>query len=420
MTRILWLGDMGAGTGFSTVTEAMCSALVERGEDVRIFAFRDAIPEAVLHGLKDRLIILDRAGNWLTWEETKRASPQSADGQAMRASMRALFTAGPYKDGWAPEAVVVLGDPASIIRSEIAELMPLGLPAYHYVPIEGTGLPPYWKLIWDRIKPIAMAKSGAKEIGALMGIEPPVVYHGVDTDTFYPASPTHPIIWPDEDQVITSRSDAKRAFGIDPKTTVILRTDANMPRKAYGALLRSLAPVLAAHKDVLLFLHCKRIGEGGNLDEMRSHFPPEISGKIAVPDFHEKYGGLPRYALATLYNAADLYVSNSCEGFGLTIAEAIACGVAAVGLDFSAVPEVIGPAGIVVRPGRFVENIYSHWWANADEVAFGMAVDSLIKDRNTRWRYAGKGPEHIRSSFSWAQSAAQLSEIVAVRELVAA
>lgn len=420
MTRILWLGDMGAGTGFSTVTEQMCTALVERGEDVRIFAFRDAIPEAVLHGLKDRLIILDRAGNWLTWEETKRASPLSADGQVMRASMRALFTSGPYKDGWAPEAVVVLGDPASIIRSEIAQLMPPELPAFHYVPIEGTGLPPYWKLIWDRITPIAMAKAGAREIAKLTGSEPPVVYHGVDTETFYQATPSHPIIWPGEEKPITSRADAKRAFGIDPKTTVILRTDANMPRKAYGALLRSLAPVLASHKDIMLFLHCKRIGEGGNLDEMRSHFPPDVVSKIAVPDFHDKYGGLPRYALATLYNAADLYVSNSCEGFGLTIAEAIACGVAAVGLDFSAVPEVIGPAGVVVPPGRFVENIYAHWWAVADEVKFGIAVNDMIVNRNDRWRYAAKGPEHIRSSFSWANAARQLSEIVAVREAVAA
>ncbi len=420
MTRILWISEIGA-TGFGTVTGDLCTALIERGEDLRIFCWRDQVPPNVEPALRSRLVILDRAGNWLTWEETKRAAKDTVDGAAMRSAVRSLFTAGPYKDGWVPECVIVLGDPASIINAELLELLPPDMPAYHYVPIEGTGLPPYWRLIWQRIKPIAMSKSGAAEISRLMGgMDVPVVYHGVDTDAFYPASPSHPILWDGEENGVTSRADAKRAFGIDPKTTVILRCDANMPRKAYGSFLRAMAPVLASHDDILLVLHTQKRSFGGNLDEMRSHFPPEVSSKISVPDFHNKYGGLPRYALATLYNAADLYVSNSCEGFGLTIAEAIACGVAAVGLDFSAVPEVIGPAGVVVKVGYFIENIYAHWWAVADEIGLGIAVNDLIKNRNDRWRYAAKGPEHIRSSFSWAEAARKLSEIVAVRELVAA
>jgi glycosyltransferase involved in cell wall biosynthesis len=414
VTRILWLGDLG-GTGFGTVTQDLCHALVDRGEDVRVFAFRDTLPSIVPEWAEGRIVSLERAGQWLTWDETISA------GERMRLAFAKLFTAEGYDDGWAPDCVIVLGDPAAIIRSELLGVLPPGLPAYHYVPIEGIGLPPSWRTIWQRIKPIAMSKAGAAEIGRLMlTSDIPVVYHGVNTDDFYPATPSHPITWPGEEKIITSRSDAKAAFGIDRKTTVLLRTDANMPRKSYGALFRSLAPVLAAHRDLMLIVHARRIGEGGNLDEFRSHFPPEISGKIAVPDFHDKYGGLPRYALATLYNAADIYVSNSCEGFGLTIAEAIACGVPAVGLDFSAVPEVIGPAGVVVRPGRFVENIYAHWWAVADEEAFGIAVNDLIRNKPARWKYAGQGPEHIRSSFTWGQAAAQLSEIVGVREAVAA
>ena len=413
MTRILWLGDLG-GTGFGTVTNDLCHALVDHGEDVRIFAFRDTLPAVVPEWAENRIVALERAGQWLTWDETISA------GERMRIAFRRLFTFEGYDDGWSPECVIVLGDPAAIVRSDLLALLPPKLPAYHYVPIEGTGLPPSWRTIWQRIKPIAMSKAGAAEIGRLMQTSDiPVVYHGADTEIFYPASPTHPIIWP-EGKAITSRSDAKRAFGIDRKTTVLLRTDANMPRKAYGALFRSLAPVLAGNDDIMLIVHARRIGEGGNLDEMRSHFPPVVSGKISVPDFHDKYGGLPRYALATLYNAADIYVSNSCEGFGLTIAEAIACGVPAVGLDFSAVPEVIGPAGVVVRVGRFVENIYAHWWAVADEAAFGLAVNDLIRNKPARWKYAGLGPDHIRRSFSWSQAAAQLSEIVGMREAVAA
>lgn len=405
--RLLWVGDLGP-TGFGTVTSDCVKALLDIEEDVRLWQFRDEVQDTPSF-LKGRIIATTKPGSWLTWDE------KVGDMDRMRERMRAVFLT--QEDGWSPEAVIIYADPASILRSEILDALPEGLPAFHYVAIEGVGLPPLWRDIWNRITPIAMAKSGAKEIGRLMGTEPAFVYHGVDVSVFHPATPSNPIVWEDG-EVITSRSDAKRAFGIDPKVTVILRCDANMPRKAYGSLFRSMAPVLAAHPDALLFIHARRIGEGGNLDELRSHFPEHIARRIVVPDFHAKYGGLPRYGLATLYNMADLYVSNSSEGFGLTIAEAAACGVACVGIDFSAVPEVIGPAGIVV-PAHPVENIYAHVWGVADEVPMANAVDHLLRNKTERWKYAGLGPEHIRKTFTWKQAAEGFRAIVAQRELTA-
>lgn len=376
---------------------------------MRLWQFRDESKDTP-DFLDGRIIATTKPGSWLTWDE------KVGDMERMRERMRSVFLT--QEDGWSPEAVIIYADPASILRSEILDALPEGLPAFHYVAIEGVGLPPLWRSIWERISPIAMAKSGAKEIGRLTGTEPPVVYHGVDVSVFHPATIQDPIVW-DDGEVITSRADAKRAFGIDPKVTVILRCDANMPRKAYGSLFRAMAPVLAQHPDAILFVHARKIGEGGNMDEMRSHFPPHIAARMVVPDFHSKYGGLPRYGLATLYNAADIYVSNSSEGFGLTIAEAVACGVATVGLDFTAVPEVIGPAGITV-PGHPVENIYSHFWAVADEKLLGQAVDHLVRDKSARWKYAGAGPEHVRSTFTWQKAAEGFAAIVAQREAVAA
>ena len=412
--RILWLGEVGSNTGFGSVTTDLCRALIERGEDVRLFTFRDTMPVVTPDWLEGRLVILDRQAAWLTEDELVSAE------ERMLASFRHVFTPAGYDDGWAPDCVIILGDPAIVVRLRLLEVIPDGLPVFHYVPIEGVGLPPYWATLWQRIQPVAMSRFGAGEIGKLLGTEVPYVYHGVNTEDFYPATPQRPIVWPDEEKVITSRSEAKEAFGLDRKTTVILRTDANAQRKAYPALLRSMAPVLHENPDAILFIHAPKVKDGGNFDEMRSHFPPHIAGRMVVPDFHARYGGLPRYALATLYNAADIYVSNSSEGFGLTIAEAMACGVASVGLNFSAVPEVIGPGGVLVKPGRMVENIYSHWWAVADEREFGLAVHEMIRNKQARWLYAGKGPDHIRTSFTWAKAAEQFSEIVSVREAVAA
>ncbi|HXI79843.1 MAG TPA: glycosyltransferase family 4 protein, partial [Verrucomicrobiae bacterium] len=347
------------------MTRDLMAGLIALDMDVRLLTFDDSIPRDLPDWLTERLVIVPRLGFWMTFDETRDAETQ------MREMIAPKFTPEGYADGWAPDCLLVVGDPASVDRFGLVDMLPDGLPAFHYVPVEGSGLPPAWGLIWQRIKPIAMSKFGAQEIEQLTGKPVPMVYHGVDTSVFHPVDRDHPIVWPET--TVTSRKEAKEAFGIDPKTTLILRTDANMPRKAYGALFRSVAPVLTKHPDSLLFVHASLTGEGGDLRVFRSHFHPSVASRIALPGFHEKYGGIPRYALATLYNAADVYVSNSCEGFGLTIAEAIACGVPAVGLDWSAVPEVIGPAGLTVPVGRYIENIYAHWWGVADERQFAAA-----------------------------------------------
>lgn len=411
MTRILWMGDLGP-TGFGTVTMAACRALLERGEDVRLFQFREELKD-VPDFLQGRIVSVDRPNTWGTSEELV------GDIDRMREQLRGIFTEAAYEDGWSPEAVIIHSDPSAILGAEIVEALPDGLPAYHYVAIEGVGIPPLWRTLWERIQPIAMANSGAIEIEKLMGTAPPVVYHGIETDVFRPASPHNPVIWEEggETKIITSRADAKRAFGIDVKTTVILRCDANAARKAYAAFFRSMAAVLDRNPNTLLMVNARAQGYGGNLDEMRSHFPPHIAGRMLVP---WRYRPLSRTALVVLYNAADIYVSNSSEGFGLTIAEAAACGVACVGLDFTSVPEVIGPGGVVVPVGRLVENIYAHWWGVADERALAVATDTLVRDKSMRWKLAGKGPAHVREHFQWDKAAEGFSAIIAQREAVAA
>jgi glycosyltransferase involved in cell wall biosynthesis len=409
VTRILWIGDLGP-TGFGTVTADAIKALLARGEDVRLFQFREELLAGVPDFLEGRTVSVSRPQTWMTSEEI------ASDIDRMREGLRGLFTGASYDDDWAPEAVIIHSDPAAILGAELMDILPDGLPAYHYVAIEGVGLPPLWAAIWQRIQPIAMANSGAAEIERLMGVAPPMVYHGVDAEVFHPATARNPIIW--EDKVITSRADAKRAFGLDPKLTLILRCDANAPRKAYGPFLRSMAAVLDRNPKTMLLINARVQGYGGNFDEMRSHFPPHIGARMLVP---WRYVGLERTALAVLYNAADIYASNSSEGFGLTIAEAAACGVACVGLDFTSVPEVIGPAGIVVPVRQpLTENIYAHFWGVADERAFAVAVDTLVRDRSMRWKLAGKGPEHVRSMFTWAQAAEGFAAVIAQREAIAA
>ena len=113
-----------------------------------------------------------------------------------------------------------------------------------------------------------------------------------------------------------------------------------------------------------------------------------------------------------LYNAADIYVTNSAEGFGLTPAEAGACGVPVVAMDYSTMPEVVGPGGVLVPVDHLVDNEYDHSWAAVDEEAFADAVLRLADKPALRRELGKRGAHHIASTFQWDREMAKLADLV--------
>lgn len=408
--RLLILGDMAA-SGFGTVTMDLGAAMLDQGVDVRFLSWNDVpnLPEP----FASRTAVLGNSEGWIAQ-------------QVMKSRLEHIHEGSLFDDVWAPEIVLVLGDVGSLIAWHVTEWLHPSLRAFHYAPIEGVALPPSWRAIWSRLTPIAMSEFGAAQLREL-GFAPQVIYHGVDTDAFYPVSPGHPITWRGKDGmvVIRSKAEAKRAFGISPDATFVFRADANVVRKAYFELFAALAPVVAQDPRMVVGVHCRARDYGGDLDDMLSHFDPAIRSRMGQLDvsrkFSESGARMPREVLAALYNAADIYVSNSCEGFGLTIAEALACGTPVVGMDWSSVPEVVGKAGVLVLPGRLYPNIYSHFWAVADGDALGAAVARLAQSKGARRHLGALGPIHVGALFRWAKAAEQFMVVMAPqRELVAA
>lgn len=414
--KILIFGDQ-AGTGFGTVTRDLGTALLAQGEDVRFVSINedDAPPTAEIGA---RTFQVGAAYGYLAVpdDETEAA--------AFLARLDGLISgetwAGHELGAWAPEAVIVLGDFHAVRR--MPEIFPSvrRVPTFHYVPVEGVDVPPAWAEFWKIVQPVAMSQFGVNEIKRATGIDAPLVYHGVDTSAFWPVSAARPIRL--GDTVLRSREDCKRYFGGDPNGIWLFRADRHMPRKRYNALLRSLAPVLARHRDVFFLYHCRTADQGGNLNDTLSKYHPAIRARCLSTRFHDTYGGAPRDVLNALYNAADIYVTVSAEGFGLTIAEALACGLPVVGPRYSAVPEVIGPAGITVPEGGLIDNEYDHMWWAVDERAFGKAVERLVENVAERRLLGAKGPYHVAQHFRWSDAARRFAEIMgaAVRQEAAA
>lgn len=397
MTRVLFFGD-AAATGFGSVTFDLGRALLDRGLDVR-FVSQNDLPGDLPSPFRERTVDLASLITTAEGVEGIRDFIPSL----LRGDSEVMLADGSGWERWKPDAAILLGDFAAARLFTGPYLRDFAsLPTFHYVPVEGVDLPPRWADLWRILRPVAMSRFGQQEIARITGTLPPLAYHGVDGTVFRPVSPSDPIVLrgageAGKAEVLTSKEGCKAWLGINPRARVMLRTDRNMPRKRYGALLRALAPVLDARRDACLVIHCAAWDQGGNLHDSISKLPLHVQQQIRVTDQR----GLPREVLRILYNAADLYVSTSAEGFGLTIAEAIACGVPAVGMDYSAVPEVIGPAGQVVPVAFLYDNEYDHHWASPDEEAFGAAAGFLLDHPARRRALGAEGPKHVARHFRW-------------------
>jgi glycosyltransferase involved in cell wall biosynthesis len=103
------------------------------------------------------------------------------------------------------------------------------------------------------------------------------------------------------------------------------------------------------------------------------------------------HGDLPR-----LMGTADALVYPSlAEGFGIPVAEAMACGTPVITSNVSSLPEVAGDAGILVDP--------------VDETAIADAMQRLAGDAAIRSDHSARGIERAQK-FSWRKSAEQTME----------
>lgn len=401
-------------TGFGVVTESLATRFLERGIDLRILAVNHR-GEPVRGPLAGRVWPANMFGNAFGGD----ISTGAIDGSLWRRLDGA--------DDWKPDQVLVVSDMSGFI-GHMGKVTPawLSLPVWHYCPIEGDNLPVSWRDIWNQpgrrnngevlggaFRPVAMSRYGQRVIAEHIGRDVPLVYHGVDADTFRPVSATHPL--PYKGKLLGSKEACKAVLGFDPRTKLVLRTDRHVPRKFYHTLFTAMSAVFAEDPDVVLLIHCRPQDEGGDLLEEVARLPREQWTRVKFTNAHDTWQGLPTEELVVLMNAADLYVSTtSGEGFGLTLAESLACEVPVVSTGWAAEIEVVGPGGILVPPlhdeyGDVVRyhSTYGMDWAMPDPHGFVDPVLALLNKPSRRRELGRAGRRHVTSSFRWSDAADQ-------------
>ena len=411
--RLLILGHW-SDTGFGLVTRRLGEEFVKRGVDVRVIALNHR-GEPVKGPLAGRVWPMDTLERYF----------QHLGAQAIAGT---LWSQLDKEDRWQPDQVLAIAD-MSGFQAYIGRLTGewLRLPVWHYCPIEGDNLPLSWRDIWNRpgqdqfpdafFRPVAMSAYGQQVIAAHIGREVPMVYHGIDTDTFHPVSASNPI--EHDGKVLRSKEQCKAAFGLDPAKPLILRIDRLVVRKRYDLQLRAAAAIFENHPTAQMLMHCSPVDPPLNLYEEMGRDWDSLKGRALTSDGHDTFKGLPDSGVAALHNAADIYLSTTAgEGFGLALGEAAACGVPVVTTDYAAGPEVVGPGGILVPPlhdayGGVVKDHsqYGMDWAVPDWQGFVEPVLTLLSKPQRRRQMGDAGRAHVKRNFSWSAAADQFIDL---------
>jgi phosphatidylinositol alpha-1,6-mannosyltransferase len=166
--------------------------------------------------------------------------------------------------------------------------------------------------------------------------------------------------------------------------------------KGIDTVIKALPAVRVAHP-------AARYAIAG-VGERRPHFE-RLVAELGLGDAVRFLGAVPDADLPALYNAADLYVGASrrheglVEGFGISLVEASACGLAVVGGRSGGVPDAVreGETGLLVDPD--------------DPLAVAAGINRLLDDPELRRRLGAAGRRAVETYYNWDRVAADLIRI---------
>ena len=129
----------------------------------------------------------------------------------------------------------------------------------------------------------------------------------------------------------------------------------------------------------------------------------ELPDNLVYAGFH------PREKLPLVYNAFDVYCFLSMSGeetFGLTVLEAMACGVPPVVPNFDGVPSVVGNTGLIADAENFEEDIATVV-SYPSPLDFSEKLNLLLNDTEMQQELSRKARKRA-ASFTWDKTARQI------------
>jgi glycosyltransferase involved in cell wall biosynthesis len=184
---------------------------------------------------------------------------------------------------------------------------------------------------------------------------------------------------------LSAEASAARLAPLDPPERFVLAVGNLHPRKNIPRLIRAVAAARKAGAgDLGLLLAGQRWWRSDHVD--RAIEQADASAWVRLLGYVEDDALPALYSAATVVAYPSLY-----EGFGLPVAEALACGAVVVASNTTSIPEVAGAAALLVDP--------------TDDAAMADAIATAATDRDLRARLVSAGPAQA-AGFTWDRCAA--------------
>lgn len=155
--------------------------------------------------------------------------------------------------------------------------------------------------------------------------------HGVDTNIFFP--------FPRE----LRNKFRKDLLQIEPDTTLVINVNRNSTRKQIPYTILAFKEFKKKVPNSILYLHMQELDQGGSIARMTEDAGLEFKKDVIWPKNFNLANGLPPQTVNKIYNCGDIFLTTHLgEGWGLTITEAMACGVPVVCPNNTCMPQQLG------------------------------------------------------------------------------
>lgn len=226
---------------------------------------------------------------------------------------------------------------------------------------------------------VSASKYNASQVKERYGIEPKVVYNGVDLELFSPEG--------------RGDSDVLRQLGLQPPTEAspaILYVGRLIRWKGVEYLIQAIPKLVPSTTRVWI------AGEGPYRETLE-----KLAIELGVADRIAFLGKVEQSDLAALYRTCSFLVATSFvnETFGMALCEAMACGAAVVATRFGGFREVVvnGETGLLSRP--------------QDPEDLAARMNTLLADPELARKMGAAGRRRVLAEFSWSAVADRLEEV---------